>query len=396
MTFKQAIEKLMPAVQSGSNEPLIIYREPDGGWHCDYTQNQYGEEYDWIERVQDPFAVTVTGHDMANGSFPSVYDRIYAGRLRAEYENAGSIDACPDELKALMALLEENIGEFSCETTDYLIMQDRPLAALYEMTPISLVVNRSDYDYDFGKLGEFVDAVEAEISSRLQNRKKHGLAEGTGGAQNQPETPGERVIEGFEEKHCVEIAGKYIVLAENPAAAEPYLVCNIQYSNMFGVAMIEERHDAAVTDNYLEAMREFVNRVDGFLKTLETEQRSTGLPFQALTAAGHCLPGSQSADFNGKLIIVKASALKPECRTATSQYMRCSHGNGARPGSLGTSVFGTELFSGKSVCYQRYQIEGVADLEKLPEWAKSKMAAETAKNKSNEMSEPAYSGRHPQ
>jgi len=87
-----------------------------------------------------------------------------------------------------------------------------------------------------------------------------------------------------------------------------------------------------------------------------------------------CKPDSRNDDYTGKLIIVKASELKPEYRTADSQLMVCSHGNGARPNAKGTTVFGTELYSGVSVCYGRHQIEGIADPGKMPDWAVEKMA----------------------
>jgi hypothetical protein len=87
-----------------------------------------------------------------------------------------------------------------------------------------------------------------------------------------------------------------------------------------------------------------------------------------------CKPDSQNHDYTSKLIVVKACELKPEYRTADSQLMLCSHGNGARPNAIGTSVFGHELFSGENVCYGRHQIEGIANPAKMPDWAVEKMA----------------------
>ena len=181
--------------------------------------------------------------------------------------------------------------------------------------------------------------------------------------------PQKRNIEGYEEKFCIELAGKYVVLAENPTADDPYLVCNVKYDNPLG---LEERYDGTASDNYIEAMREFVNRVDGMLGTLETERCESGLPLQTLTAAD-CIPGSENADFEGKLIIIKPEILSPEYRSSQHQLALCTGGFGASANARGTAVFAEELYSGKKCGYRRHQIAGLADPSKLPEWAVDKL-----------------------
>jgi len=106
MTFNQAIGKIMHEVESAAKEPFIVFRNADGGWHCDATVNQYGEKYDWVDDIQDPFAVTLTGAELAHGSFAHVHDRILNERLRAEYENGFFPNTDPNELKALINMIE--------------------------------------------------------------------------------------------------------------------------------------------------------------------------------------------------------------------------------------------------------------------------------------------------
>jgi hypothetical protein len=45
------IDKIIPYVKSGSTEPFIVHRDKNGGWHCDNTQNQYGEGFDWVDSI---------------------------------------------------------------------------------------------------------------------------------------------------------------------------------------------------------------------------------------------------------------------------------------------------------------------------------------------------------
>ena len=90
-----------------------------------------------------------------------------------------------------------------------------------------------------------------------------------------------------------------------------------------------------------------------------------------LTAA-ECLPNSKYMNFEGKLIIVRADILSPEYRSAEHQLAVCIGGFGADPNVSGRAVYVKELYSGKECRYDRHKIEGVADIEKLPQWARDK------------------------
>jgi len=370
MTFNQAIGKMMHEVESGSKEPFIIFRNADGGWHCDTIVNQYGDKYDWVDDIQDPFALTFTSADFDGGSFPYVYDKILTERLRAEYESAPFHDADIDELKALMNLLEENIGELSSEATEYLTLYDRPLAALYDMTPISLKSDDPDFDYDSDKVGVFIEAVEAEVHDKLHNRKKQEIPKELETSQEQLEESNKRKIHGYEEKFSIQLAGKHVVFAENPNDESLYLVCYVQSNNPLG---LEECYNDEVFADYVEAMRGFTDRLDGLVEQLETDRSAIGLAVNPLTAAA-CMSGGESIDWENQLVIVKADILSPEYRSAEHQLAICIGGFGSKSGAMGKAVYVEELYSGKQCRYNRYQIEGVADLDKLPQWAVSKFA----------------------
>jgi len=142
---------------------------------------------------------------------------------------------------------------------------------------------------------------------------------------------------------------------------------------------LEERYDGVITGDFLEAMREFVTRIDSFLKTLESERSESGLPLQTLTGE-HCVKGSQNADWEGKLIIVMPDILSPEYRSAEHQLALCTGGFEAKAEASGRAVYIEELYSGKKCRYNRSQIAGIADPSKLPEWAKTKLAALNGEN----------------
>jgi len=134
---------------------------------------------------------------------------------------------------------------------------------------------------------------------------------------------------------------------------------------------LEERYGGFITGDYLEAMREFVNRIDSLAETLGAERRESGLPLQMLTDAD-CIPNSQNVDLDGKLVIVKPEILAPEYRSLQHQIAVVTGGFGASAKARGKAVFVKELFSGKKCRYERHQIAGIADLSKLPECALAK------------------------
>jgi hypothetical protein len=123
----------------------------------------------------------------------------------------------------------------------------------------------------------------------------------------------------------------------------------------------------------LSKTRDAVERVEYAVYSRAHDKRTK----IALTS-DHCIDNTKDTDFTGELLVVKAGALMPEYRDSESQLVKCTHGNGARPDAKGRSIFCKELTSDKTVVYYRHEIEGVADAEKLPQWAKRKLAEQRA------------------
>ena len=365
MDFSSAIQSKMRDVNDGSTEPFIIYRDNDGGWHCDHTQNQYGEKFDWVEEVkaQDPLALFYTGADFSKASFPSVYDTILCDRIRAEYYIARSSGKDDDNLHALVCYFNDNVSSFSHETTDYLTTLERPLAALQEMTPYNMATDYEGYEYNPSMTKDLADRIEHEVRDRLRTQTDKIAQE-------------IQILDGYRELNKISINDSDVILSENPDAEYRYMVIENRYTQYYNDSGDNITY-AGQTNDYLEAVSEFTKRVqynaDCVQSRRDSHQRMDGVDYIELKN-NDCLPGSDREDFTGKLIIVKSSELKPEYRSSENQLVLCSHGNGARPNAIGTSVFGTELYTGATVCYGRHQIAGIADHDKLPVWAVKKLA----------------------
>ena len=77
-------------------------------------------------------------------------------------------------------------------------------------------------------------------------------------------------------------------------------------------------------------------------------------------------------EYAGKLLVIKPSSLKEEFRQPYFQYFYATSGFGCYPDKLGGKVFGKFLADGEECCFRRSDFIGVADKEKLPQWAKTR------------------------
>ena len=361
MTYNAAIEKLTQALRSGTDEPFIVYRDRGGGWHCGYTQNKHGEEFGWVSgaKATDPCAAVFAGSDFDSGSYAAAYNKVMTERLRMEYGAEPTSGMGKRDAAALMKFLDDHFCELSPEASGYIANHDKPFAAVGKTIPFSLFSYDQDYGYSTEKGHEAIGIIE---------KKARDMAACAAGEPSRANAD-KRSIYGYEEKLGIRLAGIHVSFAENPAAEEPYLVCSARRDNPLG---IEESYGGYMSGDYLMAMREFTRRVEALIGTLEKERSESGLPQRTLTASD-CADGKRAADWEGRLIVIKAGALAPEYRNAEHQLAICTGGFGSREGARGSAVYAQELHSGKKCRYDRHEIEGLADMRKIPRWAAEKM-----------------------
>lgn len=82
----------------------------------------------------------------------------------------------------------------------------------------------------------------------------------------------------------------------------------------------------------------------------------------------HCESGSQ-VDYTDRVVVLDPSILKDECKTPQDQLFYAEHGNGCRPDSIGTKVFGFHMSDGEKGYYRRTEFIGALKEEFIPEWA---------------------------
>ena len=126
-----------------------------------------------------------------------------------------------------------------------------------------------------------------------------------------------RMIENYEVRHSVYLGDREILFAVDKDAAMPYLVSNCTDLGGFGLLRYE---NAIAGDDYLEQMQAFTQRIDRQIQQVREEREQRGIDPAPLTAE-HCVQGGMKEDLEGKVIVIKASSLRPEYATADHQLM---------------------------------------------------------------------------
>ncbi|MHB1394547.1 MAG: hypothetical protein ACYCYE_16040 [Clostridia bacterium] len=106
-----------------------------------------------------------------------------------------------------------------------------------------------------------------------------------------------------------------------------------------------------------------------------------------------CLKTGYDISIDGKVIVLKASALPESLREAKHQLYFCTGGNGSNPNPIGRSIFTVSLADGEKVRWNRSDVLGILKHELLPDHARLQLSQIRPNGaldlKSNE---PQYSG----
>ena len=103
-----------------------------------------------------------------------------------------------------------------------------------------------------------------------------------------------------------------------------------------------------------------------------------------------CYATSDRRDYTGQLLILKPSALAPWAKEPDNQLWIASHGFGTSPTASGRAVYAQNLFDGEKARFNRADFYGVANVNRLPDWAQKGFAdyMEQQNNDESEELEP--------
>ena len=165
------------------------------------------------------------------------------------------------------------------------------------------------------------------------------------------------------------IGGKSLLIGYNPNDKDgKYMTC-FKEINEIGTFFTK----AMASDDYLEIARLFSERLQEHLEKVEQFRAQRNVPLETLDKE-HCRTRGKGESLVGKLIILRPTSLAPEYRTADCQLGFATGGFGCAPNPRGRAVNFRQLYSGEECRWNIGDVLGIADMEKLPEWAKQKVA----------------------
>ena len=179
-----------------------------------------------------------------------------------------------------------------------------------------------------------------------------------------------RMVDTYKVTHAIHVGDREILFAVDEGKTDcPYMVCYCSWDNPLG---IEQFFDAAGSDDYLEMMSEFTDRVQAQLEAVRAERDKITVPLSPF-ASEHCTPNDYGQSIENKVVVIRAERLRPEYRTADKQLMLAVGGFGAYANARGRAVYTVNLYSGKESRWNREDILGVLKPEYLPDWAKEQL-----------------------
>lgn len=148
-----------------------------------------------------------------------------------------------------------------------------------------------------------------------------------------------------------------------------FMVCYCSYDNPFSAPWPTE---AVGTDNYLEAMQVFLDRVQAQVELVRGEQEKYKFDMTPFTI-DDCIPDARNQSIVGKVVVINTEPKRYEYQHSAYQFVLADGGNGAT-GGRGQAVFGICLATGERARWERYDVLGEIRPERMPDWAKEALA----------------------
>lgn len=180
-----------------------------------------------------------------------------------------------------------------------------------------------------------------------------------------------RMAGAYEVTHSFEIGKKEIIIGEdkNASPEERFVVADYENNGIF-----ERYVNALVGNDFAEISKIFAERIKNEAERVMDEISKIEVDTTPIYADG-CTVISSEDSIKNKVVVIRADVFKPEYQIATMQLQLCTGGFGCVPHSRGSACFCTNLYSGKESRYERRDILGVIEKDKLPDWAKERLEA---------------------
>ena len=188
-----------------------------------------------------------------------------------------------------------------------------------------------------------------------------------------------RLIGEYKVVNSMFVGTKEIALCEN--LKDPhglyYMACDVHNNDFY-----EFYNNVYKSEDYILVLKNYADRIENEVERLVDEYIKEGVPKQLITAE-MCNTEVFGENLEGKILVLKPSSLRAEYRTASNQIIRCTGGNGARPGAIGNAIFNYRLLDGEQSRWERFNILGELKQEHYPEWLVDVLECEKAMKNPN-------------
>lgn len=174
-----------------------------------------------------------------------------------------------------------------------------------------------------------------------------------------------RMVNDYEIIHSFYVGNWEVVVGEDKNAEYRYFCGYYEANDIFSQAV-----DCQLSNDYLEIMQIYCDRTKEQVELCKIKEIEGAKPI----TADMCNAIDGNMNLNKKIVVIKPELLRREYQNEYHQLFYVTGGNGAKPNSRGTKVYGCVLKSGKQFYVRRDEIMGVMDNDKLPEWANISLA----------------------
>lgn len=178
-----------------------------------------------------------------------------------------------------------------------------------------------------------------------------------------------RMLGTYVIEQSIFIGSQEVVFGVDKTQELPFMVCYCNYNNPLSA---EWPTEAVGTDDYLEAMQTFTERVQLQIEQTRAEQEQFKFDMTPFTIED-CIPDDRNRSIVGKVVVIDTEPKRHEYKHSAYQLVLADSGNGAM-GGRGQAVFGTSLSDGHRARWERYDVLGEIKPERMPDWAKEALA----------------------
>ena len=177
------------------------------------------------------------------------------------------------------------------------------------------------------------------------------------------ETP--RMLGNYTIEQSIYIGDKEVIFGVDHKDAYPFMVCYCDYNNPLSAPWPS---DAVASDDYLEAMSIFTDRVREQIERMQSELAKFQFDMTPFTR-DDCIPDDRVSNIIGKVVVINLENKRYEFQCSAYQLVLADGGNGAS-GGRGSAVFGTNLATRERGRWERFDVIGELKPSRMPEWAK--------------------------